>query len=402
LREISICSKGETVSERFLLSSKLPPYVFSITNELKTAARARGEDIIDLGMGNPDLPTPKAIVQKLVEAARNPRNHRYSASRGIPKLREAIANRYQRKWGVQLDPDTEVVTTIGAKEGLSHLVMTMLAPGEAAIVPVPAYPIHTHSVIIAGGRLIEIPAENTDDLLDRLTQTVKAERPKFVMLSFPNNPTCACVDMKFFEEVVKLAHEYNTLIIHDFAYADLVFDGYVAPSILQVEGAKDVAVEIFSLSKSYSMAGWRVGFVVGNREVVTALTRVKSYMDYGIFQPIQIASIIALNECEESVAEIAETYRKRRDVLVEAISRTGWQIEKPKGTMFVWAKIPDEYRSLGSLEFAKLLLARARVGVSPGVGFGEAGDGHVRFALIENEHRIRQAARGIRQMFKAR
>lgn len=390
------------MSERFLLSSKLPPYVFSITNELKAAARARGEDIVDLGMGNPDLPTPTPIVQKLAEAARNPRNHRYSASRGIPKLREAIANRYARKWGVHLDPNTEVVTTIGAKEGLSHLVMTMLAPGESAIVPVPAYPIHTHSVTIAGGRLIELPSENTDDLLDRITQTIKAERPKFVLLSFPNNPTCDCVDLKFFEEVVRLAREYNTLIIHDFAYADLVFDGYVAPSILQVEGAKDVAVEIFSMSKSYSMAGWRVGFVVGNSEVVTALTRVKSYMDYGIFQPIQIASIIALNECEESVAGIAETYRKRRDVLIEAMTRAGWQIEKPKGTMFVWAKIPDNYRSLGSLEFAKLLLRDARVGVSPGIGFGKSGDGHVRFALIENEHRIRQAARGIRQVLKGK
>lgn len=390
------------MTERFLLSSKLPPYVFNITNELKAFARARGEDIVDLGMGNPDLPTPEPIVEKMIEATRNPRNHRYSASRGIPKLREAIANRYARKWGVQLDPNTEVVTTIGAKEGLSHLVMTMLAPGETAIVPVPAYPIHTHSVIIAGGRLIKLAAENSDDLLDRLAQAIKTERPKLVSLSFPNNPTTACVDLKFFEEVVSLAREYGTLVIHDFAYADLVFDGYQAPSILQIEGAKDVAVEIFSMSKSYSMAGWRVGFVVGNREVVAALTRVKSYMDYGVFQPVQIASIIALNECESSVAQIAEIYRKRRDVLIESFARAGWQIEKPKGTMFVWARIPEEYRHLGSLEFAKLVLARARVGVSPGVGFGEAGDGHVRFALIENEHRIRQAARGIKRMLSGK
>lgn len=388
------------MSERFLLSSKLPPYVFNITNELKAAARARGEDIVDLGMGNPDLATPKPIVQKLIEAARNPRNHRYSASRGIPKLREAIANRYARKWNVELDPGTEVVQTIGAKEGLAHLVMTLLAPGETAIVPVPAYPIHTHSVIIANGRLIKLPAQTPDELLDQLTAAIKAERPKLVTLSFPNNPTCMCVDLKFFAEVVRLARQYGVLIIHDFAYADLVFDGYTAPSILQVEGAKDVAVEIFSLSKSYSMAGWRVGFVVGNAEVVAALTRVKSYMDYGTFQPIQIAAIIALNECEEYVAQIAETYRKRRDVLIESFTRAGWEIEKPQGTMFVWARIPERYRGLGSLEFAKLVLARAKVGVSPGIGFGEAGDGHVRFALIENEHRIRQAARGIKQMFK--
>jgi alanine-synthesizing transaminase len=388
------------VSDRFLLSSKLPPYVFNITNELKAAARARGEDIVDLGMGNPDLPTPKPIVQKLIEAARNPRNHRYSASRGIPPLREAMADRYRRKWGVELDPASEVVQTIGAKEGLAHLVMTVLAPGETAIVPVPAYPIHTHSVIIANGRLIKLPADNPDDLLDKLTSAIKAERPKIVTLSFPSNPTTMCVDLKFFEEVVRLARAHGTLIIHDFAYADLVFDGYVAPSILQVEGAKEVAVELFSLSKSYSMAGWRLGFVVGNADVVAALTRVKSYLDYGTFQPIQIAAIIAMNECEEYVGQIAETYRRRRDVLIETFARAGWEIEKPKGTMFVWAPIPERYRAMGSLEFAKHMLSRAKVGVSPGVGFGEAGDQHVRFALIENEHRIRQAARGIKQMFR--
>jgi alanine-synthesizing transaminase len=391
---------GVFVSERFLLSSKLPPYVFNITNELKAAARARGEDIVDLGMGNPDLPTPKPIVRKLIEAARNPRNHRYSVSRGIPHLREAIAARYLRKWGVRLDPGTEVVQTIGAKEGLAHLVMTVLAPGETAVVPVPAYPIHTHSVIIANGRLIKLPADSPGNLLDRLASAIKTERPKVVTLSFPNNPTTMCVDLSFFEEVVRLAREHGTLVIHDFAYADLVFDGYTAPSILQVEGAKEVAVELFSLSKSYSMAGWRMGFVVGNAEVVAALTRVKSYLDYGTFQPIQIAAIIALNECEAYVGQIRETYRKRRDVLIDSFARAGWEIEKPQGTMFVWARIPERYRAMGSLEFAKHVLARAKVGVSPGIGFGEAGDDHVRFALIENEQRIRQAARGIKQMFR--
>ena len=379
---------------------RLPPYVFSIIDSMKMEARHRGEDIVDFGMGNPDLPTPKPIVRKLVEAARNPRNHRYSVSRGIPHLREAIAARYLRKWGVKLDPGTEVVQTIGAKEGLAHLVMTVLAPGETAVVPVPAYPIHTHSVIIANGRLIKLAADNPADLLDRLASAIKTERPKVVTLSFPNNPTTMCVDLSFFEEVVRLARQHGTLIIHDFAYADLVFDGYTAPSILQVEGAKDVAVELFSLSKSYSMAGWRMGFDVGNAEVVAALTRVKSYLDYGTFQPIQIAAIIALNECEAYVGQIAETYRKRRDVLIDTFARAGWEIEKPKGTMFVWARIPERYRAMGSLEFAKHVLARARVGVSPGIGFGEAGDGHVRFALIENEQRIRQAGRGLKQMFR--
>ncbi|HWP43197.1 MAG TPA: aminotransferase class I/II-fold pyridoxal phosphate-dependent enzyme [Blastocatellia bacterium] len=388
------------MSERFHLSAKLPPYVFNIVNELKAAARARDEDIVDLGMGNPDLPTPAPIVHKLIEAARNPRNHRYSASRGIVKLREAVANRYERKWGVRLDPQSEVVVTIGAKEGLSHLVMTMLGPGETALVPEPAYPIHTHSVIIAGGRLARITATGADDLLARIAPAIEAERPKLLTISFPNNPTGACVDIAFFEEVVELARRYGVMVIHDFAYADLVFDGYTAPSILQVEGAKEVAVEIFSLSKSYSMAGWRVGFVVGNTEAVTALTRVKSYLDYGIFQPIQIASIIALNECERYVEQIADQYRQRRDVLVESLVRAGWMVEKPRGTMFVWARIPEPFRHMGSLEFAKLLLARARVGVAPGIGFGESGDEYVRFALVENKQRIRQAVRGIKAVLK--
>ncbi len=386
------------MSERFYLSSKLPPYIFAITNELKAAARARGEDIVDLGMGNPDLPTPRPIVNKLIEAARNPRNHRYSSSRGIPKLREAIANRYQRKWGVRLDPDSEVVVTIGAKEGLSHLVMTLLAPGDLAIVPEPAYPIHTHSIIIAGGRLVRLPALDANDLLEKLRAAFKAERPKLLTISFPNNPTGCCVEIEFFKEVVSLAHEFGVFVIHDFAYADIVFDDYAAPSILQLEGAKEVAVEIYSLSKSYSMAGWRVGFCVGNPKVIAALIRVKSYLDYGIFQPIQIAAIIALNECDDYVDQIAAEYQKRRDALVTSLGRAGWPVENPRGGMFLWARIPEAFRSMGSLEFAKLLLAEAKVGVAPGIGFGESGDEYVRFALVENEQRIRQAARGIRRL----
>lgn len=389
------------MSQRPYLSSRLPPYVFNIVNELKAAARARGEDIVDLGMGNPDSPTPAPIVEKLIEAVRNPRNHRYSSSRGIVKLREAIAKRYERGWGVRLDPNADVVVSIGAKEGLAHLALTMLSPGDAAIVPEPAYPIHPYSVIIAGGRLVRLPAANTADLLDRLRYAMNAERPRLLILSFPNNPTGACVGLEFFQEVIALAHQYGVFVIHDFAYADVVFDGYKAPSILQVEGAKEVALEIFSLSKSYSMAGWRVGFVVGNAEAVAALTRVKSYLDYGIFQPIQIAAIIALNECGVYVAEIAREYQKRRDVLIESLDRAGWAVEKPSGSMFVWARIPEQFRPMGSLEFAKQLLASAKVGVSPGIGFGESGDGYVRFALVENEQRIRQAVRGIKRFLAA-
>jgi alanine-synthesizing transaminase len=390
------------MSERFYLSSKLPPYVFNVVNELKVAARARGEDIVDLGMGNPDLPTPEPIVEKLIESARNPRNHRYSASRGITKLREAIANRYERKWGVRLDANREVVVTIGAKEGLSHLMMTVLEQGGVAIVPEPAYPIHLHAVTIAGGRLRRIAAQGAGDLLEKLRNAIPAERPKVVLLSFPNNPTGECVGLEFFEEVIDLARRNDAMVIHDFAYADIVFDGYRAPSILEVKGAKDVAVEIFSLSKSYNMAGWRVGFCVGNADTVAALTRVKSYMDYGIFQPIQIASIIALNECEEFVRQTAEEYRKRRDVLIDALGQAGWAVARPRGGMFVWAEIPEEFRAMRSLEFAKLVLSRAKVGVSPGIGFGEAGDGFVRFALVENEQRIRQAARGIKRLLSER
>ncbi len=388
------------VSEKFYLSNKLPPYVFNVVNEMKAAARKRGEDIVDLGMGNPDLATPEPIVNKMIEAALNPRNHRYSASRGIPKLREALARRYGRKWGVSLDPESEVVATIGAKEGLAHLMMTVLEPEGCAIVPEPAYPIHRQSVTIAGGRVLGVVAEGADDLLDKLSEAIKRERPRVLLISFPNNPTGATVEIKFFEEIVALAHRYDLLIIHDFAYADIVFDGYRAPSILQVAGAKEVAVEIFSMSKSYNMAGWRVGFCAGNRETVAALTRVKSYMDYGIFQPIQIAAIIALNECDEFVGETAREYEKRRDVLIDALAQAGWIVDKPRAGMFVWAAIPEQFKSLGSLEFAKLLLSEASVAVSPGIGFGERGDGFVRFALVENEQRIRQAMRAVKRLLK--
>ncbi|HEV8130187.1 MAG TPA: aminotransferase class I/II-fold pyridoxal phosphate-dependent enzyme [Acidobacteriota bacterium] len=390
-----------TSTSRSYLSARLPQYVFKTIQDMKAEARANGEDIVDLGMGNPDLATPKPIVQKLIQAARNPRNHRYSASRGILKLREAMANRYARRWGVHLDPQSEVVVTIGAKEGLSHLILTVLGQGESALVPEPAYPIHLYAAIIAGGKLLRLPFATSDDLLQRLGATISSQRPKLLLLSFPNNPTGACVDMLFFKEVVSLAKRYDVLVIHDFAYADLVFDGYSAPSILQIEGAKEVAVEMFSLSKSYSMPGWRVGFCVGNPEMIAALARVKSYLDYGIFQPIQIASIIALNECEEFVIQIAEKYRKRRNVLIESLSRAGWEVQKPAATMFVWAKIPDAFRSLNSLEFCKLMLSEAKVALSPGIGFGEAGEGHVRFALVENEKRIRQAVRGIKSVLRS-
>lgn len=380
------------------LSDRLPPYVFNTINELKIAARVRGEDIVDLGMGNPDLPTPEPIVDKLIEAARNPRNHRYSASRGIPKLREAIANRYARKWGVQLDPQREVVATLGSKEGLAHLVMTLLGPGQTALVPEPAYPIHLYSIVIAGGHLVRMSSAGPHDLLSRLEPVIERNRPALLIISFPNNPTGATVDLAFFSEVVALARRFGVFVIHDFSYADLVFDDYVAPSILQVDGARELAVETYTLSKSYSMAGWRVGFCVGNGEAVTALTRVKSYLDYGIFQPIQIAAIIATNECDLYVERIAAEYRKRRDVLVESLRRAGWAVDKPLGSMFVWARIPDRFRSLGSLEFSRLMLERAQVGVSPGIGFGESSDDYVRFALVENEHRIRQACRGIKRL----
>jgi len=384
--------------EEFQRIKRLPPYVFKIVDDLKLEARRRGEDIIDLGMGNPDLATPKPIIDKLTEAISNPRNHRYSASRGIYKLRLAITDWYKRNYNVDIDPESEAIVTIGAKEGLSHMVLATIGPGDVVFVPNPTYPIHSYSVVIAGGDLRSIPVnENRDFFEDLLIATKQTwPQPTMLIISFPHNPTTAVVDIEFFKKIVDFAIEHRIMVIHDLAYADLVFDGYKAPSFMEIPGAKDVGVEFFSLSKSYNMPGWRVGFAVGNRKMIGALARIKSYLDYGVFQPIQIASIIALNNCQDYVKEITETYRSRRDVLIDGLCRIGWNIEKPKGTMFVWARIPDEFKKMNSLEFSKLLLKEARVAVSPGVGFGEYGDDHIRFALVENEHRTRQAVRGIR------
>ncbi len=386
--------------EEFRRIKRLPPYVFSIVNELKVKARAQGDDIIDFGMGNPDLPTPPHIVEKLCEAVKNPRNHRYSASRGITKLRMAIADWYGRRYGVEIDPEREAIATIGAKEGISHLALALVEPGDVALAPNPTYPIHPYSVIIAGGDVRSVRLEEGTDFYGAL---VAAHReswppPKLLILSFPHNPTTATVDLAFFEKVVAFAQEHHLHVIHDFAYADLTFDGYQAPSFLQVPGAKAVGVEFFTLSKSYNMPGWRVGFAVGNPQIISALTRIKSYLDYGIFQPIQIAAIVALNGPQACVKETVETYRVRRDVLVDGLDRIGWSLPKPKGTMFVWAKIPDSYRMMGSLEFSKFLIDKAKVAVSPGIGFGQYGDEYIRFALVENEHRTRQAIHGIKRV----
>jgi alanine-synthesizing transaminase len=377
---------------------RLPPYIFSIIDNLKMQARRAGEDIIDLGMGNPDLPTPKPVVDKLTEAVQNPKNHRYSVSKGIFKLRLAITNWYRRRYNVDLDPESEAIVTMGAKEGLGHMVLSIINHGDVVLVPNPAYPIHPYSVIIAGGDLTSVPIGDDRDFFEEILNATKRTwpKPKLLIISFPNNPTTAVVDLDFFKKIVDFAKENNIIVIHDLAYADLVFDGYRAPSFLQVPGAKDVGVEFFSMSKSYSMPGWRVGFAVGNQKMIGALARMKSYFDYGMFQPIQIASIIALNEIQEQVNEIISTYKKRRDVLVSGLNNAGWKVEKPKATMFVWAKIPDKFQEMGSLEFTKVLLKEGKVAVSPGIGFGEYGDGYVRFALVENEHRTRQAVRGIR------
>ena len=389
--------------EEFPRIKRLPPYVLGAVNELKHQARKRGEDIIDLGMGNPDLATPPHIVEKMIKAATNPRNHRYSASRGIYKLRLAICDWYKRRFNVNLDPDKEAVVTIGSKEGLSHLILAMVTPGTTVLVPNPTYPIHAYSVIIAGGDLINLPMRGPEEFFEELVQATKRSwpKPKILILSFPHNPTTMVVDSEFFKKVVDFAQENNLIVIHDFAYADLVFDGYEAPSFLQVKGAREVGVELFTLSKSYNMPGWRVGFVVGNEKIISALARLKSYFDYGIFQPIQIASIIALNGNPKHVKEIVATYQKRRDQLVNGLNRAGWELEKPKATMFVWAQIPERFRKMGSLEFSKLLLDKAKVAVAPGIGFGEHGDDCVRFALVENEHRINQAVRGIRNLLRS-
>ena len=376
----------------------LPPYVFAQVNDLKLQARRRGEDIIDLGFGNPDIPTRPEVVEKLAEAARNPRNHRYSSSRGIPNLRKAVADRYQRRFGVEIDPETEVITTIGAKEGLSHLMWALVQPGDVAFVPEPSYPIHIYAPVLAGAEVIRVPLSLDDDFFARLQTSFEETwpRPRVILTSFPHNPTTACVDLSFFERLVEFAREHGIMLIHDFAYADLGFDGYEPPSLLEVPGAREVGVELYTLTKGHSMAGWRVGFVVGNAEMVAALGKLKSYLDYGTFQPIQIASIIALNEGDEYVAEVNAIYRRRRDALVDGLARAGWEFPKPQGTMFVWAPIPAPYADLGSLDFTIQLLKDAKVAVSPGMGFGPHGEGFVRFALVENEHRIGQAVRGIR------
>ena len=381
---------------------RLPPYVFNIVGELKAAARARGEDIIDFGMGNPDQPTPQHIVDKLVEVAQRPDTHRYSLSRGIPRLRRAICRWYKQRFDVDLDPDSEAIVTIGSKEGLAHLALATVGPGDAVLVPNPAYPIHPYGFIIAGADIRHVPLVPGIDFFEELEKAIKDSwpKPKMLVLNFPGNPTTQCVELDFFEKVVEIAREHEIWVVHDIAYADIVFDGYKAPSILQVNGAKDVAVEFYSLSKSYNMPGWRVGFMVGNPTLVAALARMKSYLDYGMFTPIQVASITALEGPQDCVAEIVERYRSRRDVLCDGLQSVGWEIEKPKGTMFVWATIPEEFRDIGSLEFSKLLLQEAKVAASPGVGFGNYGDDHVRFGLIENEHRTRQAIRGIRDMLR--
>jgi alanine-synthesizing transaminase len=369
---------------------------------MKAKARAAQQDVIDLGMGNPDGPTPRVVVNKLIEASRNPRNHRYSQSKGIPRLREEIVARYKRHYGVDLDPASEAIVTIGAKDALAHLLFAVIGPGDAVVSPNPAYPIHQYGVIMAEGHACMLPMPSPAEFLNRLEDLYRrsSRKPKLILISFPHNPTTQCVDLGFFQEVVGLARAHGSMVVHDFAYADLCFDGYRAPSILEVEGAKEVAVEIYSMSKSFNMAGWRVGYCVGNSRMIGALARIKSYLDYGVFQPIQIAAIIALRECEEDTKKICAVYQKRRDALISGLKRAGWPVEPPKGSMFVWAPLPERFTGTGSLEFAKLMMEKALVAVSPGIGFGPMGEGHVRFALIENDHRIRQATRSIKQFLK--
>ncbi|HET8598626.1 MAG TPA: alanine transaminase [Castellaniella sp.] len=381
---------------------RLPPYVFNITGELKMAARRRGEDIIDMSMGNPDGPTPAHIVGKLVEVAERENTHGYSVSKGIPRLRRAITGWYQRRYGVEFDPDSEAIVTIGSKEGLAHLMLATLDRGDTVLVPNPSYPIHIYGAVIAGANIRSVPMTPGLDFFEEIERAVREAipKPKMMILGFPSNPTAQCVDLSFFERIVALAKEHGILVVHDLAYADITFDGYVAPSIMQVEGARDVAVEFFTMSKSYNMAGWRIGFMVGNRELVNALARIKSYHDYGTFTPIQVAAIAALEGPQDCVSEVVEQYRRRRDVLARGLQEAGWPVDVPKASMYIWARIPEAYRALGSLEFSKRLLADAKVAVSPGIGFGEYGDGYVRFALIENEQRTRQAVRGIKDMFR--
>jgi alanine-synthesizing transaminase len=382
--------------------SRLPPYVFAVTSELKLAARRRGDDVIDMSMGNPDGPTPRHIVEKLVEAAQRPDTHGYSASKGIARLRKAIAGWYRRRYGVELDPDTEAIVTIGSKEGIAHLALATMERGDLVLVPNPSYPIHIYGPVIAGADIRHVRLTPGVDFFQELEQAVRESypRPKMLIVNFPSNPTTQCVDLPFFERLIGVAREHGLLVVHDLAYADIVFDGGRAPSILEVPGARDVAVEFFTLSKSYNMAGWRVGFMVGNRDMVAALGRMKSYVDYGIFTPIQVAAIIALEGPQDCVTEICATYQRRRDVLVRGLCEAGWMVDVPQASMYVWARIPEAYRGVGSLEFSRKLLGEAKVAVSPGIGFGQYGDDHVRFALIENEARTRQAVRGIKTMFR--
>ena len=388
--------------EEFSRIRRLPPYVFNVTGELKLAARRRGEDIVDFSMGNPDQPSPRHIVDKLVEAVQRPDTHRYSVSKGIYRLRRAICNWYKTRYEVELDPDSEAIVTIGSKEGIAHLALATLDTGDIVLVPNPSYPIHIYGPVIAGADIRHVPMHGGIDFFESLEQAIKDSypKPKMLIVNFPSNPTTQCVDTAFFERLVAIAREHDIYVVHDLAYADIVFDGYKAPSILQVPGARDIAVEFFTMSKSYNMAGWRVGFMVGNRDLVTALARMKSYHDYGTFTPIQVASIIALEGPQECVEAVRMVYQGRRDVLCAGLNGLGWEVQKPRATMYIWAPIPERYRSMGSLEFSKKLLADARIAVAPGTGFGHYGDGHVRFAMIENEARTRQAIRGIREMFR--
>lgn len=381
---------------------RLPPYVFNITGELKMAARRRGEDIIDMSMGNPDGPTPQHIVDKLIEAVTRPDTHGYSVSKGIPRLRKAIVGWYERRYGVSLDPDEEAIVTIGSKEGLAHLMLATLDRGDTVLVPNPSYPIHIYGAVIAGANIRSVPITPGVDFFEEIERAVRESipKPKMMILGFPSNPTAQCVELSFFERIIALAKEHNILVVHDLAYADITFDGYVAPSIMQVDGARDVAVEFFTMSKSYNMAGWRVGFMVGNKDLVNALARIKSYHDYGTFTPIQVASIAALEGPQDGVQDVVKQYQRRRDALVKGLHEIGWMVDIPKASMYIWAKIPQFYQPLGSLEFSKRILADAKVAVSPGIGFGEYGDDYVRFALIENEQRTRQAVRGIKEMFR--
>jgi alanine-synthesizing transaminase len=393
------------MNEEFPRIKRLPAYVFNITGELKSAARKRGEDIIDFGMGNPDGATPSHIVEKMIEAARKQQTHRYSLSKGIPRLRKAICNWYAQRYGVDLDPATEAIMTIGSKEGIAHLCLAVLDKGDTVLVPNPSYPIHIYGPVIAGADVLSVPITNsTDDFLTHIQDVIPrmTPRPKVLIVNFPANPTAQCVDLPFFEKLVAICREYGIWLVHDLAYADIAFDGYKPPSVMQVPGAKDIAVEFFTLSKSYNMPGWRVGFMVGNQKLVGALSRIKSYFDYGTFTPIQVASILALEGPQECVQQICDTYRSRRDVLVHGLNKLGWAVDMPKATMFAWARIPEQYQHLKSLEFSKLVLEEAKVAVSPGIGFGEYGDDFVRFSLIENEARIRQALRGFKDMFGRR